>query len=132
MRDKQCHLALRKLCKSLKYLQLAPRIECCRRLVENEQLRIAKICTSQSHLLPFTARELHSTFKAPPQDLIVAMLQLAYYSVGQALMRRFFDRVALIGLVDAAHRNIVQGAHLILHEVLKDHTDLAMQIFQIV
>ena len=38
--------------------------------------------------------------------------------------------VLIVSLVDAANGDVLSCSHLEAHEVLKDHTDLAVQVFE--
>ena len=55
MRDEQSHLSERKLGKSLKHFEFAFCVERGRRLVQDQQLRIAQIGARQSNTLPLAA-----------------------------------------------------------------------------
>ena len=58
--------------KRSKTSHFAARIEGGGGLVENEQLRVAKVGAGQRQLLPFAAGEIDAAFEAPAQHLVVA------------------------------------------------------------
>src|SRR5207237_10906091 len=64
------------------------------------------------------------------EHLIVAGGQLAHDGVGEAFVSGEFDVVLLLDPVDTAYRDAFSSRHLVAHEILKDDTDVAMQIFE--
>ena len=61
---------------ALKNFVFAARIQRCGGFIENQQLRIAEIGSSQRHLLPFSAGEVDPAIKSPPQHLFVMQRQV--------------------------------------------------------
>ena len=47
-------------------------------------------------------------------------------------MGRSLEQLKITDFVNPAHRDVFTGCHLITHEILKDDSDLAIQVFQIV
>ena len=101
-------------------------------LVENEQLRVAKIGARQGELLPFAAGEIDAALEAAAQHLVVAALQLCDHAGGQALLGRVFDFFRRVRNFDAAHGDVFARRHFVAHEVLKDDADLGVQVGQVV
>ena len=73
VRDQQRHFALRQLREALEHFIFRARVQAGGRFVEYYQLRVAKICTRQRHLLPFAAREVHAALESQSQQLFVAL-----------------------------------------------------------
>src|SRR5690348_3236003 len=132
MRDQQGHLTQRQFGKSFKDFQLTARIERRRRLVENQHLCVAQICTRQRDLLPLAAGKLYASFEAASQHLIIAAAKFGDHLIGQALVRGILQIVLTVRLVHAAHGNVLPRRHLKAHEVLKDYADVTVEILKVI
>ena len=66
------------------------------RLIENQQLRVAKIGARQRQLLPFAAGEIDSAFEAAAEQLIVTSGKPANHRIGET----FAARASMIASVD--------------------------------
>src|SRR6202044_2045077 len=89
-----------------------------------------KIGTGEGHLLPLPAGELDTSFEATAEHLVVSAGELAHDGVGEALVSGEFDVALLMGLIDSTDFDVFSRCHLEPHEVLKDDTDMPMQIFE--
>ena len=90
--EKRCEISsailpVRQFRESLEHLVLGARVERRRRLVENQQLRVAQVRAGQRHLLPLAAREVHAAFEAPSEQLIVALPAAAGSPASARLLR---------------------------------------------
>ena len=117
---------------ALEHFELAARIEGSSGLVENQQLRVAQVSPGQGELLPFAARKIDAGFETPAQ----ASVRIAKGSLAITSSARLFERPASISQVlqslRCAHGDVFAGSHLVAHEILKDHADLAIQIVEVV
>ena len=68
--------------------------------------------------------------EAAAEHLIVAAGQFTYDGVGKAFLSGEFDVALLMGLIDSTDCDVLACRHLEAHEVLKDDTDLPMEIFE--
>jgi hypothetical protein len=132
MGDEQSHFALGQFSKALKDLQFTFGIERGGGFIEDEQLRIAKIGAGESELLPFTARQIYAGFKAAAEHLVVASMQPRDDSRGEAFLSSMFDFHVCMRDFNSADCDILSRCHFVAHEVLKDDTDLRVEIGQIV
>ena len=117
---------------ALEHVVLGARIQCGGRLVQNQELGVAQVGARQRDLLPFPAGKLHAAFEAPSKLLPVTERQPLDHPVGLALLcRHLHGAVVRLPVADPSHRDVLPRAHLVAHEVLEDHTDLAVQIFRL-
>src|SRR5208282_6273110 len=124
MRDKKCHLAVGELGEALKNFELAACVEGRGWLIENKQLRIAKIGARQSHLLPFAAGEIDATFEAAAQHLVVLSLECGYNASREAFFGSILNFFLCVLDFDAAYLDVFASRHFVAHEVLKNHAHL--------
>src|SRR5258706_12320110 len=129
MRNKKRHFPRGKFGKTAENLELTARVERCSGLVQNQELRAAKIGPCQLNFLPPATGKIHSLIEAPAQHLLVVSGQPADNAIRHTLACSDLQQVQIINFLDAANRNIFAGRHFIAHEVLEDDTDLAMKIF---
>src|SRR5580698_6125891 len=64
VRNKECHLSRGQFSKAVKNFELTAGVESRRRLIQDQELCIAQIGTSQGNLLPFAAGEIETTVEA--------------------------------------------------------------------
>ena len=119
--------------KRLEHFVFGTRVERRRRLVQNQQLRIAQIGARQRDLLPFAARQVDSAFEPAAQQLIVALGQLADHLLGEGSSSAAARmRNGLLRLFDAADADIFRCGHLVAHEILEDDADFLPQVVEVV
>src|SRR5215472_10816970 len=116
----------------LKDLPLGLGIEGSGRFVEDKNLRVAQVSARQSHLLPFTAGEVHTPVKAPPEHLVVAGLEFLHHLVGAALLRGGDNFLDVVELGYPADAYVFERGHIVTHEVLEDNGNLAGAIVKVV
>src|ERR1700682_4479845 len=73
VRNQQRHLSACQFGKSLEYLVFGFSIQRRRRLVENQELRVAQIGARQGHLLPLAAGKVHAALASPPEATLVTL-----------------------------------------------------------
>jgi len=130
MRDEQRHLAAGQLSKALEHLILAAGVEGRRRLVENQQLRVAQVRSRQRQLLPFPARQIDSGSKRRPSIWSYPPGNFATTSSARLL----WDAATISPIylfLRCVQRLHFSGRHFITHKILEDHSNLTIEIFQL-
>ena len=114
---------------ALEYLQLAARASSGRRrLIQDQQIRIAQVSPRQRNLLPLPAGELHATLESASQHLVVSSRELADHCISQALLGRQLQVSVFVRLVHPSNRDILSSRHLKPHEILENNTDVPVQV----
>src|SRR5690349_64328 len=72
MRDEDRRLPLAERLEALEDLELRPRVQGGRGLVQDQKLRVAHVSASDGDLLPLPAGEIHTLAEALSHDLLVA------------------------------------------------------------
>ena len=132
MRDQDRHAALGQLGKSAKYFVLGQRIERRRRLVENDELRIAQIAAGQREFLPFTAGEIDAALEAAAEHLLEPIRKALDQVDRPAAGGRGQQPLGIADLADLPGGDVFAGRQIVAHEILKDDADLLVQVFEAV
>ena len=133
VRDEDRRLVLPQPVKLVKYLLLRHRIERRRRLVKDQNIRIAVKRPCYRELLPLTARKLESLrLKYPHKRRVVALRQLLYILVGTALACGFLYLLRIKGLLNISEMYILRYREGILPEILEYYSEHRVEIFNIV
>ena len=132
MGNQERHLAFGKFGESLEDFMLGARIQRGRRLVQNQQLRIAQIGARQRDFLPFATGQIDSAFEPATQTLFIALGKLRITSSARLLSGGGADPKLIVTFLDSAHRNIFGGSQFISHEILKNDADFFPQVFHVV
>src|SRR6202021_3026228 len=129
-RDEEGGLSCGKVGKSLKDLKFAARMERRGRLIENQNLRISKVGAGERDFLPFAARKVHATFKAPAQHLLVIERKSFDNFVGHAFVGSGFQERQVMEGIDPSDRDVFARSHFIAHEILENYANFAVEIFK--
>src|SRR5215469_966555 len=132
VRNQQREFVLGQLCKLLKYLLFGLRVERGGGFIENENLRVAQVGARQSDLLPLATGEVDAAIKTPSEHLFIAGFEFSHHIVGFALAGRSDDLPQIVRLADPPNGDILARSHVVAHEVLKNHSDLAGVIVEVV
>src|SRR4029077_15407517 len=132
VRDKQSGFPIGELCETVEDLKLAAGVEGRGGFIENQNLRVAEVSAGQRHLLPLSARQIHSALKPTSQHLLIFSGKLSNYLVGHALVSRDLQKRQIIDLSDPPDGDVFPCRHLVPHEILKDDTDLTVEILKAV
>ena len=132
MRNEDGHFILSQLGETIKDFVFGPRVQRCRRLVENQQLRIAQIGACESHLLPFAAGKVHSARESATKHLIVMPRKLMHNLFCHALEGRGADTERIVPLLNPADGDVFRRGHFISHEVLKDDRDFPPEVIYVI
>src|SRR5665213_57738 len=76
MRDQHRHASRDEFGKAQKHFVFCTCIECRGWLVENQNLRGAKVCACKCYLLPFAAGQVHTVLEPSAKHLSIAFLEL--------------------------------------------------------
>src|SRR5690242_4979059 len=132
VRDQHRGLVAAQFLEALEHFELRARVERRRRLVEDQQLRVAHVGARNGDLLPFATRKIDAAAKTLADDLIVAVGQFPDHLVGEAAPRRLHDPQTVVARLDAADRDVLAGRQMIADEILEDDADVRPQRTQIV
>jgi hypothetical protein len=127
VRDEDRRPAGAELLEALEHLELGPRVEGGRGLVQDQQLRVAHVGARDRDLLPLAAGEVHALAEALADDLVVARgsrrmtssARLAAAAARSAPVARASMRPTAM---------FSRGGQVITHEVLEDHADVRAQL----
>src|SRR5580658_3954155 len=132
MRNKQRHFSRGEFGESLKDFVFAACIERRGWLIQDEHLRISQISSGQREFLPFPAGEIDSAIKTPTQHLLVSKRKSLDEVMSETFPRRLLHPRQVRNLVDEPYTNVFPRRHFITHEILEDHADFAIEIFQVI
>src|SRR5579864_5149114 len=116
----------------LKHLALGARVECGRRLVQDQYSRIAQMRASDRYYLPLAAGELHTTLEAASQELVITFGQFFNQILRIALHGGRANLENIVRSFNPSHANVFGGGHVITHEILKDGSDFVPQRVQVI
>src|SRR5260370_41329704 len=85
VRDENRHSPRNQLRESKKPFVLGTRVESSRRLIENQHLCIAKICSREGDFLPFAAREIDAFLEPSSEHLPVPFLEPGQQRRGEGI-----------------------------------------------
>src|SRR5579883_271936 len=132
MGDQNRHAALGQLREPAEDLVFRQGVQRGRGFVQDQNLRVAQIRARQSELLPLTTRKVHAAFKPAPEHLVQAVRKPVNDLQSAAFRRRAQQRPRIVQLLDLTHADVLARRQIIAHEILKDDTDLPVQILQVV
>src|ERR1700675_4174369 len=132
MRNKERHLSRGEFGEAAKHFELAAGVERRGRLIENQKLRVAQVSSSQRNFLPFPTGKIHALLETPAEHLVVTQGQSRDGLICHAFSCRTLQQVQISDSFDPPNRYVFESGHFIAHEILKDHANLAMQVFQVV
>src|SRR5437773_916032 len=112
----------------LKQLALCPGVQGRRRFVQDEEVSIAKDRPCERYALPLADGELRAPLELSAEARVVASGQGVDEGVDSRSRGRRAYRRHVIGLLHAAHRDVVPDAELVLEEVLEDHRGRPAQL----
>ncbi len=126
-------LPSRQLLEALEHLELRARVERRRRLVEDQQLRVAHVRARDGDLLPFAARQVDAGLEALAEHLVVARrAACAITSSARLRWAAATMRARSLARLDAADRDVVGGGEVVAHEILEDDADVRAEREEVV
>jgi len=102
------------------------------RFIKNENLGIPQIGARQRDLLPLAAGQVDAAVKAPSEHLFVAGFEFLHHVVRFALSSGRDDLIKILPLSDPPDGDILSRRHIVAHEVLKNYSDLAGVIVEVI
>src|SRR5450755_2298818 len=125
-------LAVAQILEALEHLEFRTRVERCRRLVEDQELRVAHVGTGNRDLLPLAAGKIDSAAEALADNLIVSFRELPDELIGEAALGGGDNARTVVARLDASYRDIVGGGEVVADEILKDDANVGAHGEQVV